>query len=71
MKKLIFSLAGVALVAGTALAFTTAKSNEPLPCDNQAVPENCTEVTTPDDPEACCFKDIPGVGTQYYRLEDN
>lgn len=62
-------MAGIALIAGSALAFTTAKSNQPLPCDHPSVPQNCTEETD-EISEACCFEET-GSGIQYYRLEEN
>lgn len=68
MKKVFFSMAGIALLAGSALAFTTAKSNTPPSCDDPSVPENCTEPTNNIN-QACCVQDNEGT-PQYFRLKE-
>lgn len=70
MKKVFFSMAGIALVAGSALAFSTAKNEQPLPCDHPDVDKvHCNIPTTANYPEICCFE-VTESGTHYYRLND-
>ena len=65
MKKVFFSMAGIALLAGSALAFTTANDEVP-PCEDENVPANCID-PIPTSEDACCFQET-GSGIQYFRL---